>query len=137
MHVLFLVTEPDWSPRARAFLLAARGLTARGHDVVIACATDCPVQLRATESNVPIVSINPESSTAGSAWQLRKAIQEREIDVAFVHTDAELLIASSAIRPRPGGGAVIQRTPPFAMAAMGPGSRLPPPNAPTGLRRSS
>src|SRR5919109_1476029 len=104
MRVLFLASEPEWSPRARAFLLAARGLVERGHEAIIACASACPVQLRASEANVPIVSMDRDASAAGSAWQLRKTLHERDVDVVFVHTDADLLIASSAMRLGRGGG---------------------------------
>jgi glycosyltransferase involved in cell wall biosynthesis len=76
-----------------------------------------------------------DSSAARSAWHLRKAMHERDIDVAFVHTDAELLIASSAMRLGRGGGnrAVIQRIPPFAVTTPGRGARLATRMTPTGL----
>jgi glycosyltransferase involved in cell wall biosynthesis len=131
MRVLFLVSDGGWSARARAFLLAARGLAARGHDVVIACGTECPVQVRASESEVPIVAMELEASRAGSTWQLRKTLQER--DVAFVHTEAELLIAASAMRLGRGGGAVIRRISPFAVANQNRGARLATRLAPTGF----
>jgi glycosyltransferase involved in cell wall biosynthesis len=133
MRVLFLASEPEWSPRARAFLLAARGLVERGHEAIIACASACPVQLRASEANVPIVSMDRDASAAGSAWQLRKTLHERDVDVVFVHTDADLLIASSAMRLGRGGGAVIQRISPFAAVTRGRGARFAMRIAPTGL----
>jgi len=98
MRVLFLVSDGNWSARARAFVLAARGLRAGGHDVLIACESQCPVQVRVAESEVQVIALEPDASSAGDTWQLRKALQEKPIDVVFVHTEEELLIASSAVR---------------------------------------
>ncbi|MEX2179140.1 MAG: glycosyltransferase family 4 protein [Gemmatimonadaceae bacterium] len=133
MRALFLVSDTDWSARARAFVLAARGLAARGHEVQIACDAACPVQMRAAEAEVPVIALSRDMSTAGSAWNLRGALKERGADVVFVHTDAEHLMAGSALRLGGGVGAVIRRIPPFAIAGAGAGSRLAPRLAPSGL----
>jgi len=133
MRVLFLVTDNCWSASARAFVLAARGLMARGHDVTFACETDCPAHVRASEANIAVVKLDVGASGAGTTMQLRRALQDRGADVVFVHTDAELLIASSAVRLGRGAGAVIQRVPPFAIASHGRGARLATRIAPTGL----
>lgn len=114
MRVLFLVSDGAWSARARAFVLAARGLAARGHDVIMACESECPVQVRAAAAHVPVVALKPDASAAADAWQLRRALQEKGVDAVFVHTDAEHLVASSAVRLGGGAGAVIRRVPPFA-----------------------
>lgn len=114
MRVLFLVSDGAWSARARAFVLAARGLAARGHEVMLACESECPVQVRAAASQVPVIALKPDASAAGDAWQLRRALQEKRVDVVFVHTDEEHLVASSALRLGGGAGAVIRRVPPFA-----------------------
>jgi hypothetical protein len=114
MRVLFLVSDATWSARARAFVLAARGLASRGHDVMLACESECPVQVRAAASDVPVIALRPDASAAGDTWQLRRTVQEKSVDAVFVHTDAEHLIASSAMRLGGGTGAVIRRVPPFA-----------------------
>ena len=114
MRVLFLVSDGAWSARARAFVLAARGLAARGHEVMLACESECPVQVRAAASDVPVVALKPDASAAGDAWQLRRALQEKSVDAVFVHTDEEHLVASSALRLGGGARAVIRRVPPFA-----------------------
>jgi glycosyltransferase involved in cell wall biosynthesis len=114
MRVLFLVSDGAWSARARAFVLAARGLASRGHEVMLACESECPVQVRAAASDVPVVALSPDAGAAGDTWQLRRALQERNVDAVFVHTDAEHLVASSALRLGGGAGAVIRRVPPFA-----------------------
>lgn len=115
MRVLFLVSDGAWSARARAFVLAARGLAARRHDVMVACESECPVQVRAAASDVPVVALRPDASAAGDAWQLRRALQARGVDVVFVHSDQEHLVASSALRLGGGAAAVIRRIPPFAV----------------------
>lgn len=135
MRALFLVTGGRWNAQARAFLLAARGLKARGHEVVLACETDCPVQVRAGEAEVPVLTLGAGSGTAATV-QLRKALQERGADAVFVHSEAELFMAGSALRllgRRAGGAAVIRRVPPFATVAEGRRARLTTRIAPTGL----
>jgi glycosyltransferase involved in cell wall biosynthesis len=133
MRVLFLVSQNRWSASARVFLLAARGLSSRGHDVLVACESECPVQLRAAESEVPVVSFQPDGSKMGDTWQLRRTLQDKRVDVVFVHTDAELLIASSALRLGRGSGVVIRRVPPFSIASAGRGTRFATRITPTGL----
>lgn len=131
MRFLFIVSDTQWSARARAFVLAARGLAARGHEARIACTADCPVQVRAADARVPVLPMDSESSTAGTAWQLRGALKEQGADVVFVHTDSEHLAASSALRFAGGGGAVIRRVPPFATTNAG--GRIANRLAPSGL----
>ena len=117
MRVLFLVTGGAWNASARAFLVAARGLMRRGHDVVVACESDCPVHVHAQPADVPIVPFRAGRTATGEGWRLRQTIREREVDVVFVHTDAEQYVASSAVRFARGGARVIRRIPPFAATA--------------------
>jgi glycosyltransferase involved in cell wall biosynthesis len=133
MRVLFLVSDGNWSARARAFVLAARGLRAKGHEVLIACESQCPVQVRVAESEVPVIALEPDASSAGDTLQLRKALQEKAVDVVFVHTEDEMLVASSAVRLGRGAGAVIRRIAPFDVVNAGKGARFATRIAPTGL----
>lgn len=132
MGVLFLIADDCWSASARAFVLAARGLSARGHEVLLACQADCPVQARAGEAEIPVVTLDADASGARNALQLRTTLKEREIGVVFVHTDAELLMASSAVRLAR-AAAVIRRVPPFTVASQGSGARFARRIAATGL----
>ena len=132
MRVLFLVSDSHWSGRARAFALAARGLAAR-HEVHIACDAECPVQVRLVKESLSVVPMNPNATAAGDTLQLRRTLMERGVDVVFVHTDSEHFTASSAFRLGRGGGAVIRRIPPFAIAAGSAGGRVASRLAPSGL----
>jgi glycosyltransferase involved in cell wall biosynthesis len=132
MRALFLISDTSWSSSARVFMLAARGLSARGHDVLFACESECPVQVRAAESEINIITLPPGASTAGDAWQLRRTFEER-VDAVFVHSESELLVATSALRLGRGAGAVIRRIPPFSIASLGRGARFATRIAPTGL----
>ena len=133
MRALFLVSGDCWTANARAFLLAARGLGAKGHEVMFACESGCPVQARASESEVPVIALGRDASKANNTMLLRKALQERDVDVVFVHTDAELLMAGSAVRLGRRATAVVRRVPPFAAASLGRGGRLATRIAPTGV----
>jgi hypothetical protein len=133
MRALFFVSGEKWNAHARAFVLAARGLKARGHEILLACASDCPVQVRAAASELPVMSLNPEESATGSTLQIRRALKEQGIDVVFVHSDGELMMASSAMRLGRGAGMVIRRIPPFSVGPEGRGARLATRIASTGL----
>lgn len=106
MRVLLLLSPDGPRARARVFSMVARGLTARGHDAQVA--------------------------TANATLELRKQMQG--VDVCFVHTENELLMAASAAKLAAGhGAAVIRRVPPFCVASAGTRARLVSRFAPTGL----
>lgn len=110
MRTLFLHTERDWSGCARAFEAAALGLAARGHQVTMVCAANSTVEQRLTAhagDSIEIVPL-PEGSTAGDAWRLRTVLQERFVEVVFVHTEREQLAVASAMRLAE-RGAVVRR----------------------------
>jgi glycosyltransferase involved in cell wall biosynthesis len=131
MRALFVISDGDWSARARAFVLAARGLLARGHDVVIACASECPVQVRAAASAVPVFPLRSVGSATGSTMQIRRALKDQAFDAVFVHTEAELLRAGSALRLGGSPARVIRRIPPFTAFVEGRRARLARKIAPT------
>lgn len=109
MHVLFYVGDTNWSGCARAFLAAARGLAARGHDVCIACCGGSTLERRARAQGFDPVLINDPRATFASGWDLRRVLQERAIDVVFVLSERDQLIVSSAMTRL--GGSVIRRIP--------------------------
>ena len=118
MKVLFMVSDGAWNASARAFVLAARGLSARGHDVQIACAAECPVQVRAKAANIPVMSL----AKLGSTLELRSKLQG--VDAVFVHSESELVSAGSALALGRARGRVIRRLVPFEVAQFGAGARL-------------
>ena len=116
MRILFLVSGGAWNASARAFLVAAKGLSQRGHDIVIACESECPVHVHAQTTELPIVPLRTQASGTADGWRLRDTIRERAVDAVFVHTDAEQYVASSAVRFARRAAHVIRRIPPFAVA---------------------
>lgn len=123
MRVLFFVGEQRWNGCARAFVAAARGLGARGHHVTLVAPGGSAAARRAEALGVDIVPIDPDATAAGDAWGLRRILQERFIEVAFVHTDREQLVVSSAMRLAE-RGAVIRRVSAFAAPALLRSGRL-------------
>ncbi len=108
MRVLFYLGDRQWSGTARAVLAAARGLAARGHPVTIACCADSRLDVAALEAGVETVPINATSSTPTGAWDLRKVITDRFIEVVIVTSERDQLIVSSA-RLFADRGAVLRR----------------------------
>jgi glycosyltransferase involved in cell wall biosynthesis len=91
------------------------------------------VHVHAQTAELPIVPLRAGASPTGEGWRLREAIRERDVDVVFVHTDAEQYVASSAVRFARGGAGVIRRIPPFAVASSSRRARLASRLAPAGL----
>ena len=131
MRLLFLVSDGAWSARGRAFVLAARGLSARGHDVQLACEAECPMQVAAASSQLKVASLTRGASTTGATLELRRLLAD--VDVCFVHTEGELMMAASAAKLGAGRCAVIRRVPPFCAVTTGAGARLISRLSPTGL----
>lgn len=110
MRVLFLHTERQWSGCARIFSAAARGLAGRGHQVTMVCTSDCEVHERLARDGTDIVVLPPDGTVAGDAWRLRGVLQERFVEVVFVHSEREQLAIASAMRLAE-RGAVFRRVP--------------------------
>jgi glycosyltransferase involved in cell wall biosynthesis len=110
MRVLFYVGEKRWSGCARAFVAAARGLSSRGHQITLVCPGGSATARRAAALGVDTVPADPDATAAGNTWNLRRILQDRFVEVAFVHTDREQLVVSSAMRLAE-RGAIIRRVP--------------------------
>ena len=123
MRLLFYVGDKGWTGCARAFVAAARGLGARGHQVTLVCPGGSPTARRAEAFGVDTVPADPDASAAGDAWSLRRILQDRFVEVAFVHTDREQLVVSSAMRLAE-RGAIIRRVPAFLTPALLRSGRL-------------
>jgi glycosyltransferase involved in cell wall biosynthesis len=98
MRVLFYMPVEGWSATERVMMTAARGLVARGHPVTIACCAATPVEATAQAEGVETVTIDGDASTAGGAWDLRRVLQEKFIEVAIVMNERDHLIVASAMR---------------------------------------
>jgi hypothetical protein len=88
MRVLFYMPSSEWSATQRIIITAARGLVARGHPVTIACCSATPIEATAQAEGVETILINGGASAAGGAWDLRKVLHEKFIEVAVVTTGA-------------------------------------------------
>jgi glycosyltransferase involved in cell wall biosynthesis len=136
MRALFFVGQQSWSGGARAFCAAAGGLTARGHQVTVVCPGGSAVERRAVALGLDVVSSNPDSSGAGSAWTLRNVLRERFVEVVFVHGDRDQLVVGSAMRLAE-RGAVLRRVPSFERVSLQRSGRVALKMAATGLLLSS
>ncbi|AHG90121.1 glycosyl transferase group 1 [Gemmatirosa kalamazoonensis] len=108
MDAIFLHESERWSGGARAFLAAARGLTARGWRVAFACLADGVVQQRVAEAGLEVVPLPSRPSFFGEADRLRRALLDREVDVVYVHGEQEQVAAANAVR-RSRRGVVVRR----------------------------
>jgi len=123
VRALFYYTANRWTGSARAFAVAARGLAARGEPVIVACCADTPVEQTFAREGIEVVTLPPGGSVAGDAWRLRKVLRERFVEVVFLHTEREQLIASTAMRMAE-RGSVIRRIPAGQTASAGRSSLL-------------
>jgi glycosyltransferase involved in cell wall biosynthesis len=123
MRVLFYMPTSEWSATQRIIMTAARGLVARGHPVTIACCASTPLEATAQAEGVETVLIDGKASSAGGAWDLRRVLQEKFIEVAIVTTERDHLIVASAMRFA-ARGSVLRRIPSFDKAEIRRSGRL-------------
>lgn len=112
MRVLFYLAESQWSARARAMLVGARGLMARGHEVAMACCGGSKLESLATREAIDVGLIDPPSNPATGVWDVRRLMQQRNIEVVVVTTERDQVVVSSA-RLFAERAAVLRRVPPF------------------------
>jgi len=98
VRILFYHAARGWSGSARAFADAARGLAARGHQVTFVCAPDSQVEQRLDYVAYEVLPAVRRGLWPQSALQLRQILAVRSVEVMFVHTEREQLIASAASR---------------------------------------
>ncbi len=131
MHVLFLHTAREWSGTARLFARAARGISERGAKVTFLVTPDSNVHLAVSPRRAPnqprhtpipepfeIIPFSTEGGFYSAARRLRKIFRRWDVDVIFVATDREHLIAGTACWLTK-GGSVIRWTPAGKKLEMG------------------
>src|ERR1700738_1480370 len=105
MRTLFYHTASTWSGSARAFAAAARGLVARGEPVIVVCRAATPVEEAFAREGLEVVSLPLSDSVTRDSLKLRSVLKEKFIEVVFLHTELEQLVASAAMRlPERGAG---------------------------------
>jgi hypothetical protein len=108
MRALFVVSDAQWSGSARVFVAAARGLAARGYQVTAVCQPETAVEQRLASSGVETVPIELDGMWRGAARRLRRVLEDRFVEVVFVHGERDSLIAAAATRMAD-RGAVVRR----------------------------
>lgn len=132
MRVLMYVSTEEWTATSRTMLTAARGLVARGHSVTIACCSGSQLEARSREAGIETDVIDGAWFGTGGAWDLRKVLQSRFIEVAIVSNDRDHRIVASAMRFAE-RGSVLRRIPPFEPVDLSDSSKLSLKLAPSGL----
>ncbi len=108
---LFVVSDGLWTGRSRALVSAARGLAARGHPTIVMAQPESVPYTEALRGagepgGVVVAALPPRARRGGAAriHGLRRAIRDHQVDVVFVHSDADHLavaLAMVALRHRP------------------------------------
>lgn len=96
MKVLFYVSDANWSAASRVMIAAAKGLAARGHEVAVACVEGSRLAARTSDARIDAVTMGKAASAAGDAWDLRRAMEHRSIEVAIVTNERDHLVVASA-----------------------------------------
>ncbi len=118
MRTLFYHTAKYWSGASRAFAVAARGLVAQGASVTVVCRAGGGPEQGFLAEGLDVVPLPSSGSVGPDAWRLRAVLKEKFIEVVFLHTEREHLVASSAMRLAE-RGAVIRRVPAGCIANVG------------------
>ncbi len=136
MRVFFYVSSPVWSASARVAITAAKGLAARGHEVAVACAEGSQLAARTSDARIDAVTMGKSASAAGDAWDLRRAMEHRSIEVAIVTNERDHLVVASA-RLLGNRGAILRHVRPLERIQLGRGGKLALKLAASGLIFSS
>lgn len=136
MRVLFYVSSPIWSASARVMITAAKGLAARGHEVAVACAEGSRLAARTSDARIDAVTMGKSASAAGDAWDLRRAIEHRKIEVAIVTSERDHLVVASA-RLLGNRGAILRHVRPGERIQLGRSGKIALKLAASGLIFSS
>jgi glycosyltransferase involved in cell wall biosynthesis len=123
MRVLFYHGESTWSGTARVAIQAARGLAARGHQITIAACSGSSIEAAAQAANLETAAIDGAANAMGGAFDLRRVLAEKFIEVAVVSSERDQLIVGSAMRFAE-RGAVLRRVPSFTKLSVQRGGRL-------------
>src|SRR5262245_29984969 len=123
MRVLFYLGDKQWSGSTRVALSAARGLAGRGHHVTIACCPGSRLAREAAITEIDTIEIPSATTAFGGAFDLRRVLHERFIEVAIVESDRDHLIVSSAMRFAERGG-VLRRVSSAAGLGLHRGGKL-------------
>src|SRR5687767_8674271 len=110
MRVLFYYSSRHWSGSARSFAAAAAGLAPRGYQVTYVCHEESQVERRLSYGGYEVVALPMGGTWVADALRLRQVLSENFVEVAFVHTEREHLVASLATRLAE-RGAVVRRIP--------------------------
>ena len=128
MRILFYYSSAEWSGSARALAAAAVAMAGRGYQCTYVCRADSPVEDRLTPGveRLPGVELTPVP--LGGPWmneslRLRQVLLEHYVEVVFVHSEREQLVASLAIRLAE-RAALVRRIPAGAKLARGPEAKL-------------
>jgi glycosyltransferase involved in cell wall biosynthesis len=128
VRVLFYYSPAEWSGSARAFASAAVAMAGRGYQCTFVCRGDSAVEHRLTPNAERLPGVEVAPVPLGGPWmheslRLRQVLLEHYVEVVFVHSEREQLVASLAIRLAE-RGALVRRVPAGAKVSLGPEARL-------------
>jgi len=128
LRVLFYYSAAEWSGSARAFSAAAVAMAGRGYQCTYVCRADSPVEERLTPGAEHLPDVELSAVPLGGPWmheslRLRQVLLEHYVEVVFVHSEREQLVASLAIRLAE-RGALVRRLPAGMKLIRGPESKL-------------
>lgn len=97
LRILHIDTERGWRGGERQALWLASELAWRGHTSVIAARSGEPLAQRASDAGLNVVDCAPISELdLHAAWQLRRVVRERAIDIVHAHTAHAVAVAAMA-----------------------------------------
>src|SRR4051812_18977555 len=95
----------------------------RGEPVTVVCCVDSAAEQAFAREGLEVIALPPGGSRTGDAYRLRNVLREKFVEVVFLHTEREQLVASSAMRMAE-RGAIIRRIPAGLIAMRGRATKL-------------
>ena len=106
MRALFLNGGVAWDGAARIYTTVARALADRGHTTWLAAPAGSEAATQAVARGVSIIALPERRGARADAKRLRQDLSREFVDVIFVHSDAEHVAATLAVRAAGRGGIV-------------------------------
>lgn len=110
MRIAFLRSTPEWNGSARAFAAAARAFFQAGDPVLFIAPSDSRVQEQTARDGYVLEALEWDAWLLPLAFRLRGILRRNRIDVVFLHSEREHLVASLA-SVLGGRVAIVRRTP--------------------------
>lgn len=108
LRILHTEASCGWGGQEIRILEESRGLTARGHNVAVACPAHARMASEAARFGVPVVALPIEFKTFAGFRALRSHLSRHPVDVVNTHSSADSWLVALACATLPAPPAIVR-----------------------------